>query len=88
MANEKEERLWSAWERSKIAWKVDKFFGRQEFKDPKGNVISKYIWIGRIAIGWYKPLSLDQSSALIDKAQEHMTAPTDSLTQPTKSFWP
>lgn len=51
-------RLWSIWQRDRIAVKNDTFFGKSTTKDVQGNVVAVFCWAGNVAIGWYKPVSL------------------------------
>lgn len=68
--DEQLEKLWSVWERSKIATEHDKFFGSHETVDMHGKKLAKFYWIGRIAFGWYTPLPLAQASDALKQAAE------------------
>ena len=64
------------WERSKIAAKNDKFFGKHQTVDMNGNVLAKFYWIGRVAFGWYTPMPLSQAGEALKQAQEMSTGMT------------
>jgi hypothetical protein len=70
MADEELERLWSVWERSKIAAKNDKFFGKHQTQDVNGNVLAKFFWVGRVAFGWYTPMPLSQAAQAVKNAEQ------------------
>ena len=63
------EKLWSIWQRSKVATKNDKFFGKNTTKDGQGNIVASFIWVGPVAIGWYRPLNLEQAGKAMTDAQ-------------------
>lgn len=64
-----EEKLWSIWQRSKVARKQDKFFGKAITKDGQGSIVASFVWAGAMAIGWYKPLNVQQASQALDDAK-------------------
>jgi len=76
----KEEKLWSIWQRSRMAAKHSEFWGKDQTKDATGKVVASFIWIGRLCIGWYVPLNVAQAAIAVDHMND-MKAPTDSLTQ-------
>jgi hypothetical protein len=75
------ERLWSIWQRSKVATKNDKFFGKSVTKDGQGNIVASFIWIGPIAIGWYTPLNLEQAGKAMAEAKGIVEQQTNTMTQ-------
>lgn len=77
-----QEKLWSVWQRSKAIKGKDTFAGSHTTVDGQGNIIAKFRWVGRVAWGWYTPLSAEQANEATQKAVGVVSQTTNSMTQP------